>query len=265
MTEQEQSHFSGKGVKFWKAGTIALALLALFLFTKTISEIKGWNLIGAAAPQSATITVSGKGEIVVKPDIATFSFGIQEESLIVSDAQTAAAKSENDILNYLKTNGVSADDIKVSDYNIYPRYEYPQTGMYGNTGKQVLAAYVVSESVSVKVRKISDAGKLIGSLGELGATNLSGLTFSVDKQDDVMKQAREAAIADAKVSAQKLASDLGVSLVRIVSYSENGYNPGPIYYAKDMAMSAGAVAPSPVLPSGTNKITSNVSLVYEIR
>lgn len=252
--------------KIWKAAVIVLALLALFLFSKTISEVKGWGFVGKSASPLATISVSGKGEILVKPDIATFSFGIQEESLVVGTAQDKVAKSENTILDFLKKGGVSADDIKVSDYNIYPRYDYVRYGtdVYGG-GKQVLAAYVVSESVEVKVRNISDAGKLIGSMGELGATNLSGLSFSVDKQDDVMKEARGKAIADAKVNAEKLAKELGVSLGKIVDFSDGNVNPPvPMYYAKDMAVSSVGGA-APVLPSGTNKITSNVSVTYEIK
>lgn len=257
--ESENSNLYGK---LLKAGAVAMALLALFLFAKTISEIKGWRVIGKDIPPQATITVSGKGEVVVKPDIATFSFGIQEESLVVEEAQEGVAKSENAILAFLETNGVAKDDVKVSGYNIYPRYDYARS-----SGKQTLAAYVVSESVEVKVRKIGDAGKLIGSLGEFGATNLSGLTFSVDKQDDVLKEAREKAIADAKVNAKKLAKELGVSLARIVSFSENGGGyPVPMYYAKaEMGMGGDIDRATPELPSGTNKVISNVSVTYEIR
>ncbi len=265
MSQEEKSNFISYA-KLLKAGGIALALLSLFLFTKVISEVKGWKNIGNAVPPQTVISVSGKGEVIVKPDIANFSFGVQEESLTVDEAQTLVAKSENEILAFLKKSGVSEDDIKVSGYNIYPRYDYLKSGSYG-IGKQVLVAYVVSESVDVKVRKIGDAGKLIGSLGELGATNLSGLTFSVDKQDEVMKQAREKAIADAKVNAKKLAKELGVSLVRIVNFSENGGGyPAPMYYGKMEAMSASNQdRATPELPSGTSKITSNVSVTYEIR
>lgn len=254
--------------KIKKAVVITLSLLALFLFSKTISEIKGWSLIGKDIAPQTTITVLGKGEVVVKPDIAAFSFGIQEESLVVGEAQEAVAKSEAAILAFLAESGVAKDDVKVSGYNIYPRYEYGVTESRSYPqpdGKQVLAAYVVTESVEVKVRKLADAGKIIGQLGELGATNLSGLTFSVDKEEEAVKQARAKAIADAKASARGLAKDLGVSLMRIVSFSENGDFPGPIYYAKaEMGMaSAGRAAPE--LPSGTNKITSQVSITYEIR
>ncbi|KKU68218.1 MAG: hypothetical protein UX89_C0006G0042 [Parcubacteria group bacterium GW2011_GWA2_47_16] len=261
--EQEKNTCSGcfVGEKLYKAGGVVLILLAVFLLSKTISEAKGWRLIGKNIAPQTIITVSGKGEVVVKPDVATFSFGIQEESLVVDEAQTKVAQNENEVLAFLDKNGVSKDDIKVSGYNIYPRYDYARL-----SGKQTLVAYVVSESVEVKVRTIGDAGKLIGSLGEFGVTSLSGLTFSVDKQDDVAKQAREKAIADAKVNAKRLAKELGVSLARIVSFSENaGGYPTPMYYAKAEMSMAGADSATPELPSGTNKITSNVSITYEIR
>ncbi|MEK9185072.1 MAG: SIMPL domain-containing protein [Patescibacteria group bacterium] len=244
--------------KIYSFVTATLILLSLFLLSKTVSEVKGWGLIGKDIAPQTTIAVSGKGEIVVKPDIATFSFGITEESLVVSDTQDKVAKSEKKALSFLESGGVSKDDIKVSGYNIYPRYEYLKTG------KQNLVAYVVTESIDVKVRKISNAGKIIGSLGELGVTNLSGLTFNVDKYDDVVKQAREKAITDAKTNAESLAKDLGVSLVRIVNFSENGYTP--IYYTKAMGMGMSSAEIATLeLPSGTNKITSQVSITYEIR
>lgn len=263
----------------YKAATAALILLAIFLLAKSVSELKSWSLIGKDIPPQATINVQGKGEVIVKPDIATFYFGIQEEDLVVANAQDKVAKTEKEVIVFLEKGGVSKDDIKVSGYNIYPRYDYEYNGrVYNNNGpfplpplpggggKQILSAYVVTESVEVKVRKLTDAGKLIGQMGELGVTNLSGLTFSVDKEQDAIKEARRKAIADAREQADKLAKDLGVSIVRVVSFSDNGNYPMP-YYAKEAyatADSRGGVA-TPELPSGTNTITSNVSITYEIR
>ncbi len=251
--------------KLLQAGGITLALLAIFLFAKIISEIKSWEFMGKDIAVQTTITVSGKGEIEVKPDIATFTFSITNESKMVGEAQTKTAESENRILASLKAAGIAEKDIKVSGYNIYPRYDYVRADVLGG-GKQVLAAYVVSESIEVKVRQIGEAGKIIGGLGALGATDVSGLSFSVDKQDVVALRARELAITDARVQAERLAKDLGVSLVRVVNFSDSGSNPGPIYYDKAAPMAASrAGVPTPELPSGTNKITSNVSVTYEIR
>jgi uncharacterized protein YggE len=241
--------------------------LSLFLVAKTIGAFKELKYIGAGVQATNIISVSGKGEVVAVPDIATFSFTVTEEAGVVAEAQKQATEKMNGILAFLKKAGVDAKDVKTTNYNIYPRYDYPSTNSF-STGKRVLAAYVVSQSVDVKVRKIENAGNLISGIGEFGAQDVSGLSFSVDKYDDLVKQAREKAIAEAKVNAEKLAKDLGVSIVRITSYYDQ--SPSPIYYsARVMSAKGGDAmmesAPSPELPAGENKIISNVTITYEIR
>ena len=254
----------------WQAlsllGLVLCALSAVFI----IKEVKSLPYVGKDVPAMNTISVSGEGEAFQKPDIATFSFTVEDENLIVGKAQEKVNSTMADILSYLKKSGVAEKDIKTTNYSVYPRYEYNQIQCFTYpcpTGRQTLAGYVVSQSVFIKVRKLEDAGKLVSGIGESGATNISGLTFSVDQQDAVEREAREKAITNAKEKAQQLARDLGVRLVRIVSYSEGGNYP--IYYGKDMAMGMGGdmqSAPRAAeLPTGENQFVSNVTITYEIR
>lgn len=258
-------HGGHRGLK--KAATWAFAILAVFLLAKTVTEVQGFRYIGTDKPAQSTIYVSGKGEVFAIPDIATFSFSVTKESMKVSEAQKQAADESNAIIDFLKENGVAEKDIKTDGYNIYPRYEYPKvvSGVYYPNGQRTLVAYVVSESFTVKARKIDEAGKLISGVGSLGATEVSGLTLSVDKEDDFKKEARDLAIEDAQKQAKSLARALGVKLVRVVNFSEN--NVYPIYYSKGAALGMGGdmAAPAPQLPAGETKIVSNVSITYEIR
>jgi len=215
--------------------------------------------------QKDTIVVSGKGELAVKPDIATVSFSVMEENMDVSKASDAVNTKIAKIVESLKSNGVDEKDIKTTGYNIYPRYDYTSVQTYPYNGKQVLAGYDVTQSISIKIRDLTKAGKIVSDLGTLGVTDMSGLNFTEDKYDDLVLQARDQAIADARVQATKLAKALGVRLVKIVSYSEGGNYP--VYYSKAVSMdSAGSVRSSEaVLPTGENKITSNISITYEIK
>ena len=82
--------------------------------------------------------------------------------------------------------------------------------------------------------------------------------------DKVQAEARDKAIADAKEKAKVLAKSLGVKLSKIISFSEGGYQP--VYYAmeaKGMGM-GGDSAPVPQVPVGENRVTSNITIVYEI-
>jgi hypothetical protein len=107
----------------------------------------------------------------------------------------------------------------------------------------------------------------LSGIGEFGATNISGLSFSQDNQDALVREARDKAIKDARDQAKALAKSLGVNLGDIISFYENQGYPSPMYYAKGsaMGMGGGEIADSARVPSGENKIISNVTITYEIK
>ena len=223
-----------------------------------------------------TISVTGEGEVFATPDIATFSFNVEAKEDDATTAQNKAAETMNAVLAYLGDAGVEKKDVKTEYYNLTPRYEYPETICYSGycppQGEPKLVGYQVTQSVSVKVRDTSKAGDVISGVGNKGATNVSGLSFTIDDEDALKAEARELAIADAKAKAKVLAGNLGARIVRMSGYweEEGGY---PIPYAAGMGgdnvkvMSAMESAPSvsPELPTGENKITSRVNISYEIR
>ncbi|MDO8561441.1 MAG: SIMPL domain-containing protein [bacterium] len=246
----------------------ALGVLALFLLVSTVSEFRSMRFIGSGVAATNTISVNGEGEVFAVPDTAVFSVTILEKAKQVKDAQDAATKKANDIIAYLKQAGVEEKDIQTADYSINPDYEFRQSACLQNgfcpPGNQVLVGYQVSQTLTVKVRDTKKAGDLLSGVGSRGVTNVSGLSFTIDEEDALKAEARDKAIAQAKGKAEELAKALGVSLVRVVGFSEGG--GGPIYYAKaSVEMDSGAPAPSPEIPVGQNKIVSNVSVTYEVR
>ncbi len=254
---------------------LALVSLSLFLIVAAISELKNYRYIGSGVAATNTITVSGEGEVFAVPDTATFSYTAQDTEKDVQSAQDAVAKKGNDIIAYLKAQGVDEKDIQTTDYSVYPQYEYSSSACPLSSngtaypcppGRQVLSGYQASETVTVKVRDTKKAGGLLSGVGSKGATQVSGLSFTVADEKGLEAQARGKAIDDARAKADVLARQLGVSLVRVVGFSEG--SGGPIYYAKAMSAESGmgsAPAPAPEIATGQNKITSNVSVTYEIQ
>ncbi|MFM2374340.1 MAG: hypothetical protein RLZZ234_335 [Candidatus Parcubacteria bacterium] len=249
---------------------LMLAAVSLVAYSYSTYKQSQYTVTGPT-----TITAVGKGEIFAKPDIATFSFAVEAEAVDAAQAQEKSALAMNAIVEHLKTAGVEDKDVKTSGYALNPKYRYEQgvcTQWGCPNGKQILEGYTVNQTVTVKVRDTAKAGDLISSVGTKGATNISGLSFTIDDDEKLKRDARELAIKDAKENAQKLADDLDVSIIRMMSYFEetNGGYPIPMY---DMAMSARAEnamggdmkMTAPSIPSGENTITSNVSIVYEIK
>lgn len=254
----------------WKAGLVVGVLLSIFLLVLSVKGLKEINYVGKDTPVVNAITVTGKGELVSIPDIATFSFSVNETAKDVTEAQTKATTKINATLKALKDNGVLDRDIKTTSYNINPHYEYQQLGCtngYCPGGKSVLTGYDVSQTIEVKVRDLKKAGALFATIGSLNVQNVNGLNFSIDDIDKVKADARELAIKDAKDKAQKLAGDLGVRIVRITNFYDQ--SDESVYYGRDMVMESAmiktAIAPAPEVPTGEQKVTSRVSITYEIR
>lgn len=247
---------------------VLLAVLSLLFAVKFLSELRNYGLRGSS--ETSTITISGHGEVMAVPDIANVSFTISKDAKTVKEAQDMVAKVEKDALDFLYANGVAEKDVKTQDASFYPKYEYRKAVVcneFGCNSNSVIVGYTSSETIVVKVRNTDDAGKLIEGLGKVGVSQLNGPNFEVDDADALKVQARKMAIEDARIKAEALAKDLGVKLVRISSFNENGGSYPPMYYAKD-AVATGAVSQEgrvAQLPTGENMISSDVSISYEIR
>lgn len=254
--------------KFWSTVIGAIGLLTIFL---AIVSIKGIKSIFYVDPNTTnTITVEGTGDAIAVPDIATFSFSVTETAKTVADAQEQATKKINATLKAVRDGGVKDKDIQTQSYNINPHYEYQGsvcTTYSCPPSKSVLTGYEVSQSILVKVRDLKKAGALFTAIGALDVQNINGLTFSVDEPEVVKAEARAEAIANAQAKAKLLAKQLGVSLVRIVSFSENNNNyPRPMYAmgGADM-LSAKTASVAPEIPVGEDKVTDTVTITYEIK
>ncbi|MEK7635162.1 MAG: SIMPL domain-containing protein [Patescibacteria group bacterium] len=264
-----------------------LVFLSLFLVVKVLGDFKRLPNIGKEVYPQSTIMVSGTGEALAIPDIATFSFSVTETAVTVKGAQEKATQKINAALAVVKEAGVEDKDIQTSNYNVYPKYEYSSAvcprplsptissdgsisssvAMYCPPGKQILTGYEVDQTITVKVRKIEIVGDLVTKVGVAKVSNISGVQFEVDKREQFISEARNKAIKDAREKAKELAKQLGVRLGDIISYNDNGNYP--VFYGamgKGGDMMSASSAPAPVqLPQGETKITSNVSITYEIK
>jgi uncharacterized protein YggE len=254
--------------RLFKALFVLGVVLCVYYGTKIISEVKSYNFIGGVAN---TISFDGKGEVSAVPDIANISFTLRSTDKDLKVAQGKVADKEKKVLAFLETSKIDKKDIKTESYSSYPKYEWqnsvcPQVysldagavsaPKYCPSGKNVFTGYEVSESITVKVRDVSKSGDVVKGLGDTGVSDMSGPNFSIDKEDELKIQARKMAIDEAKNKAEVLSKDLGVRLVRIVSFSENGSYGVPMYYDKGMVAMSSREATVPELPKGENKITT---------
>lgn len=245
-------------------------LLGLFLLASTVKVLRESRFVGSGLNATNTITVTGKGSVEKSPDTAKVSFSVRSEKKSLKDAQNEVSGKIEAVKTALIAAGVEDKYIKTDSYTSYPQYDYPQTPCYNGickTTSPTLRGYEVSHSVTVSIKNLDAVESVLGILATNAVTDMNGPNFGFEDDKMVAREARDSAIADAKTEAEKLAQALGVKLVRIVSFSENGGGYPVPMYARDAVMmqSAKAEVSNPVIPVGAQKVESNVTVVYEIR
>jgi len=254
---------------------LVAALLATIIAAVAMTAAQSFNWL--VDGDYATINVEGVAEVVAIPDVGTFSFTVEAESAEVATAQRESGEAINAIMTYLQEEGGVADtDVKNTGYNTFPRYEFRNTTNceFGRCPQErELIGYVVTQSVTVKVRETDDAGRLIGGVGERGATNMSNLSFEVDDIEAKKEEARLAAIVDAKAKAGRLANELDVRLGDILSFSDGsdgGFYPRP-FESRAMMSDEGfggdmmEAAFAPEIAVGEDTIIARVTITYELK
>src|SRR5258708_65353 len=117
--------------------------------------------------------------MVIVLDTAQFSFGVSEDAKTPNEAQAKVTAKMNPIIDKLKSMGVAEKDIKTTDYQIYPKYDYtyqpcPLNRPCMQTQQQTLVGYTESHNIMVKVRQVAKAGDVIAAVTALGVNNVSG-------------------------------------------------------------------------------------------
>ena len=231
----------------------------VFLASLIRNNLQKFNYIGKADTPEHVISVESQGKVTVVPDIAVTNMGMTAEAPTVAEAQAKNTDTMNKLIEKLKGLGIESKDIQTANYNVYPQYNYTEAA------GQVLKGYQVSQNVSIKIRNLQNANKVLALAGEVGLNNVSGINFTIDDRDVYKAQAREIAIKKVHEKAEALSKALGVRVVGIVSYSEYEGTPNdyPLYKSNVMAESATGATPS-IEPGSTDVILS-VNVTYEIQ
>ncbi len=233
---------------------ISMAVLVLLGVFLLVQINKTWN----TATTTNTVSFSGEGKVSAKPDIAMLSAGVLTQNVNSKVAQDTNARKTQAIIDYLKGQGVDEKDIKTSDYNIYPQYDY-------RTGTGTVSSYQVSENFQIKVRDLSKLSTILSGVVSAGANQVNNLGLQVEDPEKLQAEAREKAIEMAKQKAGELKGQVGIRLGRIVGFQENNNYGGPIYYDSVKAQGMGGGGANPAIATGQNEIVVNVTLTYQIK
>jgi uncharacterized protein YggE len=175
--------------------TILFAALSIYVLSLSYNSITNSDVYNAG-----TVTVSGHGEVQIKPDVQKLSIDILASTATTTKVDTSNNEYAKKIITYLKSKGVRDSDIKI----------------------------LSARSVEVKLRgnNMDNAKSIASDLEKISSKRISTDLSApqVENLGQLKSQALEMALNDAKMNAIKVSRSLGVDLNKVVSFYDNNQN-----------------------------------------
>lgn len=230
----------------------------LFVLLVTTALLSACGTAAYTGQQPRLLSVNGRAEIKITPDLAYISIGVHTEETTAEEAVASNNAQAQAVINALKEQGIAAADIQTTNFSIYP-YE-----KWGPEGQSQGTYYSVDNTVYVTLRDVDNLGSVIDEAISAGATNVSGISFDVEDKDALIADGRSLAVEDARAQAEDLAAAAGVTLGEVYSLSYYNNWPTPYYYDTKGYGGAAMEASVPISP-GQLTLTVDVNIAYEIK
>ncbi len=202
------------------------------------------------------LTTSGYGEVVAKPDMATFSVSVVESTMTAEQAKSKVDDVVGRFLNSLKQAGVADSNIASSNLYLTPQYHYPKDE------KPELVGYRASRNVTVTVKDISKLNQFLEVALVDGINQIDNIQLTVSDEAIYQEQARQAAIKDANQKAQSLAKGFSRELGDVWEIRYNNSNTQPVLL-KSMKMDSSRME-SDSYQDASITIRDRVEVVYKL-
>lgn len=235
------------------------SVIAAFAFSTMAGQTQAQT-----PPSPPQITVTGEGEHAMPPDMATITMAVVREADTARAAMAASSQAMREVLGALRGAGIAERDVQTSGLNIQPRYAQqvpPRPGQPYVELAPKIAGYSVSNQVTVRIRRIADAGDILDKVVALGVNQGGNIAFSVDDPKPALSEARRRAVADAIDKAMVLAEAAGVKLGRVSSMQEGSSRTHPMPM---QARAFDSMAKGAPIAAGESTYQSHVTMTFEI-
>jgi uncharacterized protein YggE len=198
--------------------------------------------------------------VSITPDIAYISVGVHTEAPTASEAVDENNAQTQKVIDSLTKSGVAAEDIRTSNFSIWPNQRYD------DMGQPIGTSYAVDNTVYVTVRDLSTMGELLDAAISAGANTIYSVSFDLADKSADMKEARSLAVKNAQDQAAELAAAAGLELgeIQTIAYYDSAAYP---YADYGKGGGGGGEAPAMAVPinPGTLTLTTSVSITYFIK
>ena len=224
-------------------------------------SIKNTGTVGNMVQNS--ISVSGEGKVTATPDIVRIQAGVSVLGKTTKEAQEATNQKITKILEILKKNNISENNIQTANLTFSEEYDWSEK-------ERKVIGQRVRQSLNIKIPEISENPKritdILDEMGTIDGLELDSVTFDIEDKKELYTKARAEAFAKAQQKAEELANLSGVKLLKPITITESNdvYFP-PVYQNYARADLATESAGGSSVPAGELEITENLNIIFGIQ
>lgn len=219
----------------------------------------------APATNQRSIKVTGTGQVRVKPDRATVTFGVRAFEKELTDAKKQHDTRMAKLLECIKEAGIAETDYQTTYVNASPIFEKRDY----SSKRDVVLGYEATSGVYVVVKDLKILSALVANAVAAGASRIESVSFA---SSDAAKQKDEAlrrAVAAARTRADIVAGELGQKAGKAVAVIAQAGEP--VDYDDDQSglgggrfMGGGQSTTIEVFAVGEIVISTTVQATFEL-
>ncbi|MBU1700686.1 MAG: SIMPL domain-containing protein [Candidatus Eisenbacteria bacterium] len=190
------------------------------------------------------ITVSGYAKVLVVPDEAVLTLGIDTRDPDLAAAKKANDESMESFLQITAEKGIPEEEIVTGHLYIRPQSDV-------RTPRRGSREYLVRRTVAITLKDLSGFEELMTAALGAGINKVHDIEFRTSKLREHKDEARKIALEAAREKADAMAATLGQSIGRPLKIREDGSS----------GTSTGMDGPT---PPGQISVTAMVSVTFEM-
>lgn len=212
--------------------------------------------------QANIIFVSAEGKYEAEPDTAQLQFFVWAQEKEAKSAYARASQEVDQLRQILRANGVDPKQASLGFFSLNPVYDY-------RSPKRKIAGYRVSTFVTLKLKELTKAGDIVGTIGDQEWADNVNLTYTLENTEGAKIKAVDDAFQRARAEAAAVARAGGRELGELSYASVDTYEQvRPMVAA--MAQSTLRAAPAQVTPTEdftpqTVTVTAKVSTMFALK
>lgn len=213
-----------------------------------------------AAAQTPTahrvVRASGSATVMVKPDRAEISLGVETNSSTAEAAASQNAAQSTKLLDAIRHVLGNSGSIATSQYSISPVYRQEQ-------GKApLLTGYRADNTVAIKTGNLALVPKILDTATHAGANQVLGISFILRNDAAVRARALTEAAQRARANAEAIAAGLNLRAMRVVNAESGQAGIHPLQFEANKLI--GPAAATPIEPA-TIQVTETVTVTVEVQ